>query len=209
MDFRIINSEQTIDFPCGPNSIFMIFDYFKIDVSKEIILKEFKKKTENVERVIMPIIAEVALKLGLKPTLIITNYTYFPDYLNGVETKEIIKYINEQIESKKEFIDNEDKKYYFSVKRFLECGGNVKFKLFGEEEIINSITRRKPCLCQINTASFSKKSIDYRRQHFVVLRGIINNKFILNIGHKESIKKEKNDFLFSLYRTKIPNILFF
>ncbi len=209
MELQIKNFEQGKEFPCGPNSLAMILDFFNIRKSRKEILKKFLKKTKNVGRVIIPVIAEVAIEFGLKPTLIITNYTYFPEELNKKNESEIKKYIRQKIKSKENFIDKGDREYYSSVERFIEKGGKVEFRLFTEKDIITTLIKGKPCLCQINTASFSKKDIDYRRQHFVVIKGFARNKFILNIGHKNSVEKEKEDFIFSLYRTKIPNILLF
>lgn len=209
VNLNIDNIQQTEEFPCGPNSLFMVSKYFKKNLSKQEILKKFKEKTDNINRVIMPVIAEVALEVGLKPYLIITNYTYFPEKLNRMDKRELLKYIEAKINSNEDFINKEDKEYYSSLRRFIEKGGKVEFRLFTQKDIESSLLNKKPCICQINSASFSKIDIDYKRQHFIVVRGFDENNFIINIGHEEPRKKDKEDLLFSLYRTKIPNLLLF
>ncbi len=209
VDLNIESLKQTEKFPCGPNSLYMVLKYLNINIKKEDVLRRFKEKTKKIDRVIMPIIAEIAIDIGLNPLLIITNYSYFPAKLDNMANKELLSYIDNRINSKEEFVNLEDKEYYKAVKNLIQKGGRVKFRLFTQKDIEDSILNKKPCICQINTASFSKKDIDYRRQHFVVVKGCTGREFILNIGHEEAVKKDKKDFLFSLYRTKIPNLLLF
>ena len=187
----------------------MVLNYLKDEVSRETIIKAFSEVEYDINFSRMPTIALIAKKLGFDPFLVLTNYSYLPAKLNELESTEIIEYLRGRIDSGPSWIDDDVKLYYGELIKYLDLGGRVEFRFFTAEDLLNSLGKNKPCIAQINSASFSKKDLPFMKQHFVVVIGEEGGEMIMNSGHEEPIRKEIKDFMFSLYRVKIPNLLLF
>lgn len=196
LDVPVIEQKKSL--PCGHNSLFMVSRFLGLKVTKSKIKAMLPK-----EKLLLPQIAEAASHLGFNTKMIITNYTIFPKNSGNKNKAKFVKNIMEK------FTDIRVKNYCKELLNYLKIGGKVEFRLFQLDDIKSSLKKKKPCIVEINSASFSGKFFPPWKSHFIVIKGVDKKDFILNTGRKRSIKKNIVESMFSFYRPLIPNILIF
>lgn len=206
LDIPII--KQTKDFPCGPTSLLIISKFLGLSISKEEILSTLKM--DSLGRAIMPDIGISAIKIGLKPHIVIANYALFPYEFNELSKDELLAKIKEKIKNEKE---PHFKKYCQSILEYLYLGGTLEFRLFLPKDIELSLKKGVPCISFVNTPSFFRKAKDPSRHHFMVIYGMNNKTMVFsdineNSKNKE-IKMNITDAMFGMHRAWTPALMLF